>query len=515
MKLKDWIIVAIIVIGYALVAFVKLGDMSAPQSFAKMSFGDREIVTFVAPQKISKIMIYTGLNRRNRTVNGDAMIHIEKSIDGREWEKFVTLKDKYINYKGESSTAYFGDGAPFSWREYDVDERAQYVRLTVFAMDVMVGEVVFFDETGTRIEFAGIQELCDEQSVVPKAPSYMNGAYSTEVEIVSTAYASLNGIEVQDRTTPPLVKWIISFGMMLFGMVPFGWRFMGAVAGILMLPVIYLIGKKIFNGGVLLPAFATILLALDFMHFSLAQMAIADSFMVLFVMLAYYFMINFYYGRKNGKLSLILSGAFIALGCMVKWTALFALLGLLVMWAVGVISEERKKILGTLVISAFALVCLPAVAYFCLYRPYAQPSVVISLLKCFECMYIRTPLVAAQNVVLMGNPVIWWIGIVTIPFALILGRKSRAGIFIVIGYLMGLLPCIFGSGYIFEYFICSIFLILSLVFVLGKLPKKSIWLGVVTAGALALFIMFYPVISGSGASVDYIKSLQWLGSWKF
>ena len=46
-------------------------------------------------------------------------------------------------------------------------------------------------------------------------------------------------------THPPLGKVLMMVGIQLFGMTPFGWRFMGALMGVLMLPVMYLMAKQL------------------------------------------------------------------------------------------------------------------------------------------------------------------------------------------------------------------------------------------------------------------------------
>lgn len=40
---------------------------------------------------------------------------------------------------------------------------------------------------------------------------------------------------------------------------------------------------------------------------------------------------------------------------------------------------------------------------------------------------------------------------------------------------------------------------------------KWVWLGV----AIVLFIMFYPVLSGTPVSVDYANWLEWMPTWVF
>ena len=48
----------------------------------------------------------------------------------------------------------------------------------------------------------------------------------------------------------------------MFGMTPFGWRFMGVLFGVLMLPLLYLFVKNLF-GKTVVAACGTALLAAD------------------------------------------------------------------------------------------------------------------------------------------------------------------------------------------------------------------------------------------------------------
>ena len=59
----------------------------------------------------------------------------------------------------------------------------------------------------------------------------------------------------------------MSLGIAIFGMVPFGWRVMGALAGILMLPAMYLLGKQLTKKSSFAFA-AALMLALDCQHFT-------------------------------------------------------------------------------------------------------------------------------------------------------------------------------------------------------------------------------------------------------
>lgn len=82
-------------------------------------------------------------------------------------------------------------------------------------------------------------QLTDEQNTVPLYPSYMNSTYFDEIYHARTAYEHILGLEPYENTHPTLGKLIISVGIRIFGMNPFGWRFMGTLFGVLMLPALY------------------------------------------------------------------------------------------------------------------------------------------------------------------------------------------------------------------------------------------------------------------------------------
>jgi predicted membrane-bound mannosyltransferase len=62
-----------------------------------------------------------------------------------------------------------------------------------------------------------------------------------------TAYEHIRGIYPYEITHPPLGKLILGLGIRLFGMTPFGWRFMGTLFGVLMLPILYCFLKNLFG----------------------------------------------------------------------------------------------------------------------------------------------------------------------------------------------------------------------------------------------------------------------------
>ena len=120
-------------------------------------------------------------------------------------------------------------------------------------------------------------------------------------------------------------------------MTPFGWRLAGAVAGILMLPGIYLLAKQLTKKT--WPAFfACMLMALDCMHLTQTQIATIDSFPVLFIIFAFFFMLRFIQTDLSGAsmkeilAPLACSGLFMGLSIASKWIGIYAGIGLAVLY---------------------------------------------------------------------------------------------------------------------------------------------------------------------------------------
>ena len=136
----------------------------------------------------------------------------------------------------------------------------------------------------------------------------------------------------------PLGKAIMAIGILIFGMCPFGWRFMGTLFGVIMVPVMYLLGKKLTKK-TWLSSVITLLFTFDFMHFTQTRIATIDVFVTLFIMLMYFFMLCYYklsfYDTpvKKTFIPLALSGICMGLGCASKWTGVYAGLGLGVIFA--------------------------------------------------------------------------------------------------------------------------------------------------------------------------------------
>lgn len=248
----------------------------------------------------------------------------------------------------------------FTWQSLELEEGMNRLRFTLQDTRASLLEWVFLDGEGTVLtpSFPPLYEnLFDEVSLYPgtnpftaamfrltreagmeaelfpEAGSFRNSMYFDEIYHGRTAYEFLHGLTSYENTHPPLGKILISLGIALFGMNPFGWRIVGAFLGIVMVPAVYLFARKIWVRT--LPAsLACFLFAFDFMHFAQTRIATIDVYITFFVILMYYFMywystVSFYdTPLKKTFLPLGACGICMGLGVASKWTGVYAGAGL-------------------------------------------------------------------------------------------------------------------------------------------------------------------------------------------
>jgi dolichyl-phosphate-mannose--protein O-mannosyl transferase len=85
---------------------------------------------------------------------------------------------------------------------------------------------------------------------------------------------------------PPTGKWVIALGEGMFGLNPFGWRFMTAVLGTLSVLMLCRIGRRLFRSTVL-GCLAGVLMAVDGLHYVMSRTAVLDLIVMFFVLAAF------------------------------------------------------------------------------------------------------------------------------------------------------------------------------------------------------------------------------------
>lgn len=473
MTKKDWLILLIITAVYGVIALTNLGSTTIPQAgdIWEEDASDPIVITLEESTYIDQFKYYTGYCEGN--------FRVYTSLDGFDYEEIP---------QGEIFHEYAN---MFRWYSYPVETTAKYIKLEKTSGYLELREIGFFNadntliatENAVLISGSSRQDasyLIDEQEQVPIATSYMTEMYFDEVYHARTAYEYLNGIEPYEITHPPLGKAFIALGILLFGMNPFGWRFAGAVAGILMLPILYIFAKRVFRKSKW-AAVSTLLFAADFMHYSLTRIATIDSFTLLFILLMYvcmyeYTLHNFFTEKLSRTLlPLGLCGLFFGLGAATKWISLYAGLGLAIIFFYTVfqrIQEYRllkaqedpraadfsRKLILTLLFCVGVFIILPAAIYCLSYLPYEWASDgtfgIQGILENQSYMFnyhgylttdnphpyssqwqtwpysirpvfffLATGPDAAKTAVIwcMGNPLLWWSGV--LAFLFIAGKR--------------------------------------------------------------------------------------------
>ena len=175
----------------------------------------------------------------------------------------------------------------------------------------------------------------------------MENTYFDEIYFVRTAQQYLHSQLPYEWTHPPLGKLIQAGGILIFGFTPFGWRIMGVIFATLMIAIMYLLGKKMF--GTWIGGFASaFLLTFDFMHFTMARMGTADTYVVFFSLASQLFFLIYLKNildkgwKTSSILPLFLAIFFFALGFSSKWLVLFGFLGQLGLLAAIRLSEVKN-----------------------------------------------------------------------------------------------------------------------------------------------------------------------------
>lgn len=346
---RDWLLMMSVTLVYAVVALTNLGSMKAPQNPWTSSSPNEQVVIDLGEHYDNVTMLYycqVSYSEFNVATSDDAENwsgeYIAEMAQGEcfQW-KYLTPsymgKDKY----GNDKRIFYSQPTQLSGR---------YVRVTSKQIGLIVNEIIFRDANGDRIpakviaqlnaredspRYSDANNIFDEQDTLDGEPSWWNGTYFDEIYHARTAYEHLHGQAPYETSHPPLGKVIMSLGIAIFGMVPFGWRVMGALAGILMLPVMYLLGKQLTKKSSFAFA-AALMLALDCQHFTQTRIATIDSYPVLFILLSWLFMLRFMQRDivrlplKKLLPDLALSGLFMGLGIASKWIGVYSGAGLAV-----------------------------------------------------------------------------------------------------------------------------------------------------------------------------------------
>ena len=550
--------IAVLTAVYAVAAFTGLGSARDPQRFCTLEAGESATLALDGVHSIDTVWYYTGLYTGEYT--------LAYSDDGITYTAAGTMPQGYADlFKWLHPQP--ADAAPAS---------AAYVRVTASA-HLELGELALLDAQGERIAVreitgpASAAALCDEADTVPASSTYYNSSYFDEIYHARTAYEHLRGVYPYEVSHPPLGKVILSLGIRLFGMTPLGWRCMGALFGVAMLPLMWDLLRRMFRDDRVALCGAA-LLAFDFMHLTQTRIATIDSFATFFILLMYLFLYRYF---TQGRLRhLAACGIAFGVGAATKWTCLYAGAGLGVLWTLHWIfagvqahrdGDGRRyahRLLGNIGFCLVFFVLVPGMIYYASYYPYGaarglhgagmyftrEYAAIVLENQRFMFTY-HSGLVATHpyssrwwqwlldlrpilyylsygdgTVSTIGafvNPLLCWGGLLALPvLAYRAAKRDRTALFLLVGYLAQVLPWVFISRLTFEYhyFAATLFLVLALGYVFDRLRQRG-YLGIVyafTAASGVLFALFFPVLTGVTIPRDYAWNvLKWLPDWPF
>lgn len=554
MTQKDYIYVGILMFIFTILAFFRLGNTYAPSSYYTTDSQNRDIVIdFGEYTDIGSVSIFLGnLNTRHFSISAF------NEVTGT-WEVF----------NGDAIAE-----SVFAWNTIDLNYRLRYLGFVATDDTAVLNEMVFVKTDGTVILPTNAEDypaLFDEQYMFPDVRTYMTGTMFDEVYHGRTAYEFLHGLTTYETTHPHFGKILISVGVFVFGMNPFGWRFMSVIFGILIIPLMYLFVKSILKNSFIAVA-TTSLLVFDCMHYTLSRIATIDIFAAFFILLMYYFMYEYlsrdsaYRALKNSAsdkfppksiyLPLALSGISMALGIATKWTGVYAGIGLGILFIWHTITHfPKKQTVKLFLFCCLFFIIIPLTVYTLCFIPVVGYTAYNGLIDkviqgtkymfdyhsnlvaehyysspFYEWPIIWMPLLDANDAVstgsvsavsCMGNPAIWWIGIpcqIYVFFRWIIKKDKTAG-FLCISYLAQYVPWMSISRitFIYHYFPAIIFVILMMGYTMLHIKEHFSWgKKAITAYlviAILCFFLFFPVISGFPISVEYGLRLRWLKDW--
>jgi len=609
----DYTIMAVLVLVYMVFALFNLGSTNTPKTYYHFTNAGETIGLELTKgkQEISKIRYYNGPETGNYTV----MV----SDDGESYNNIVD----------------FSANSVFAWEDLQLNQSFKYIMILSNDSGAYLGDIQLYNNYGEKVLVKATSEqsqvVIDELDKVPAKISYKNSTYFDEIYFARSAYEYSHGLNAMEWTHPPLGKLIMTLPIILFGFNPFTFRLMGAIAGILMIPVIYILAKKLFKNSKW-ALLAGILMAFDNFHLAHTRMATVDSFLVLFILLACLFMKNYIDLDKNDRFkekakNLLLSGLFIGCAITTKWTGLYALLGLAIIFfshlfkqtedkrrksfnykfasritltalvvlslipiiiyylmvlikntstATNVIAwyyiivvmitiitllialiKRDNNLKKTFAVCIIAFVVIPVMIYVLSYMlfpsvaNYTNNSIsgIINQIKdmytyhstlteghTFESSWYQWPIMykpvwyyvgtyggnIKSTIVGIGNPMIWWFGIIAALFVFIktLAKREKETFFIAVMILCSFVPYIFigRAMFMYHYFPTLPFVMLAIVAFIKWITEKmktNMFYIFYIALVIVIFLVFYPITSGMLTTTDYIDSLKWLSSWIF
>ncbi|MGB8364358.1 MAG: phospholipid carrier-dependent glycosyltransferase [Rhizomicrobium sp.] len=316
-----------------------------------------------------------------------------------------------------------------------------------------------------------------------------------ETKVLRQAHSFLHGWRPPYSSHPPGGKLLVALGVSLFGNYPWGWRAANALMGTALVPITYLLARRLFRSR-LAASIAAVLLLCEGMFLVASRLAMINIVYVTLGAWAYLMLWCFVQNPVPRTQRVQLAAMSILLGLFVSAKAAISEVGVsltLLVTAVTLISDgqtrvpaESPKLIARRVIGACGLVVgtvlLVYLAVFLAYYrvtwrgigdfvayhqhvidrnlnlpigfPNASPFWSWPLLLHPYAYWKKDLLNGAVEVIWCGgNPLLWWAVLPAILIALVRGytQKSMPWMFLAVGYLANLAMWIPIRRYLFIY----------------------------------------------------------------
>lgn len=549
---RDFFCMAAFTLIFGICIFYRLGSLHTPETFETIKVGEvgeNEIVLqFDGEQPISGISVYLGYKGKRE---------ISFSVYDRSTDTWEIVKSRY---SVESA---------FCWNNVEIDRTVSSLGMVLMEDKAQIMEIVCLDDAGEPVlpaNAADYPQLFDEQELFIREPTYYDETMFDEVYHGRTAYEFLHGLSIYENTHPPLGKSIISIGIALFGMNPFGWRFMCALFGTLLIPLMYLFARKIFCRTDI-ACLSAVLLGTAFMNTTLSRIATIDILVAFFSMLMFFCMYGYTQALSENKpmwqqrLWLLSGGISMGLAVAIKWTGVYAAAGIAVLFfwfllehigGIKGIKEHRSFLVKTGLWCVLCFIVIPFGIYTLSYLPFvkaypdkglfghmiANAALMLSYhsscvfdhpysSEWYQWLYGSKPLADSRVYFADGtvsvvmtflNPLLAVGGLIALLHQFYLWKRKhcRRALFLIIAYASMLLPWLFvhRTVFVYQYFISSLILVpmIGNSVSVSRHRKRNIL--VLSGIGIALYVLYYPVLTGQSIRVDFVNQvLEVLADW--
>lgn len=383
--------------------------------------------------------------------------------------------------------------------------------------------------------------------------SAQNGFSWDESYYVPAARGYLHGDFTQNFEHPPLGKWAIATGIKLFGDRPLGWRMAALVAGVVTIPLVWLLARRLFNS-VWWATFASVLAAADGLLIVQSRTALLDSLLPPLVVGAALCIVT-HLDRATGQSAdtraltpwLFGAGTLLGTAVAVKWDSAGALVGVLVAFVV-VGRRDRRKVIAAVV--AFAVV--PAAVYLASYTGHFQHGLGIgdflrlqndmreyhqhfrishpSDSSPLTWLWMQSPVAygslnAPGRIAIhmaLGNVALWWLFLASLPLLLVVWWRDRDRTVELVLFAWAAFHLVWlivlRPGFLYYLTPLVPFMAIAVTWAVRWVaPRGPIGRAapvVVLSAVLIVFVLYLPVWTYQDISLKRFHSLMLFGGWE-